>query len=41
MISSTTSSVSPEEENRDCDTRFNILLRRFEAVAGQVNESFE
>ena len=25
------------EEIRDCDTRFNILLRRFETVAGQVN----
>ena len=25
------------EEIRDYDTRFNILLRRFEAVAGQVN----
>ena len=27
----------PGEEFRDNDTRFNILLRRFEAVAGQVN----
>ena len=27
----------PGEELRDYDTRFNILLRRFEAVAGQVN----
>ena len=27
----------PGEEIRDYDTRFNILLRRFEAVAGQVN----
>ena len=25
------------KEIRDYDTRFNILLRRFEAVAGQVN----
>ena len=25
------------EEIRDYDTRFHILLRRFEAVAGQVN----
>ena len=27
----------PREEIRDYGTRFNILLRRFEAVAGQVN----
>ena len=27
----------PGEEVRDYDTRFNILLRRFEAVAGQVH----
>ena len=27
----------PSEEIRDYDTRFNILLRRSEAVAGQVN----
>ena len=27
----------PGEEIRDYDTRFNILLRRFEAVAGPVN----
>ena len=27
----------PGEEIRDYDTRFNILLRCFEAVAGQVN----
>ena len=27
----------PGEEIRDYDTKFNILLRRFEAVAGQVN----
>ena len=27
----------PGEEIRDYDTRFNILLKRFEAVAGQVN----
>ena len=27
----------PGEEFRDNDTRFNVLLRRFEAVAGQVN----
>ena len=27
----------PGEEIRDYDTRFNILLRRFEAVVGQVN----
>ena len=26
----------PDEEFRDYDTRFNILLRRFEALAGQV-----
>ena len=34
---STISSVKPGEETKDYDTRFNILLRRFEAVAGQVN----
>ena len=27
----------PGDEIRDYDTRFNILLRRFEAVSGQVN----
>ena len=27
----------PGEQIRDCDTRFNIWLRPFEAVAGQVN----
>ena len=31
----------PGEEIRDYDTRFNILLRRFEAVAGQVNPLIE
>ena len=29
------------EEIRDYDTRFNILLRRFVAVAGQVNTLIE
>ena len=29
----------PGEEIRDYDTRFNILLRRVEAVAGQVSPS--
>ena len=31
----------PGEEIRDFDTRFIILLRRFEAVAGQVNPLIE
>ena len=31
----------PGEEVRDCDTRFNIVLRHFEAIAGQVNPLIE
>ena len=31
----------PGEATRNYDTRFNILLRRFEAVAGQVNPAIK